>query len=176
MKEEGGREKEGGGPKQEGLALVRGVASRGCAVGTSMGGCVGSHHDSSGSLNENSDGTGGRGPEAAGRGLVQHGGSAAFSCFVAVDRGPPRRLYARGGAFPSLPAARPPPFSRADAAPGALPGPPARNDVPVRRSSELRGFGGPRAAAGRLCSPEAACLEELTGLAEAALRSSYLAD
>ncbi|RLW02963.1 hypothetical protein DV515_00006734 [Chloebia gouldiae] len=24
-----------------------------------MGGCVGSHHDSSGSLNENSDGTGG---------------------------------------------------------------------------------------------------------------------
>lgn len=27
---------------------------------TSMGGCVGSHHDSSGSLNENSDGTGGR--------------------------------------------------------------------------------------------------------------------
>ncbi|CAL1573188.1 unnamed protein product [Knipowitschia caucasica] len=25
-----------------------------------MGGCVGSHHDSTGSLNENSDGTGGR--------------------------------------------------------------------------------------------------------------------
>lgn len=37
---------------------------RDCAGGerseTSMGGCVGSHHDSSGSLNENSDGTGGK--------------------------------------------------------------------------------------------------------------------
>lgn len=31
----------------------------GCSAETSMGGCVGSHHDSSGSLNENSDGTGG---------------------------------------------------------------------------------------------------------------------
>ncbi|KAK7925887.1 hypothetical protein WMY93_008197 [Mugilogobius chulae] len=31
----------------------------GCFAKTSMGGCVGSHHDSTGSLNENSDGTGG---------------------------------------------------------------------------------------------------------------------
>lgn len=35
------------------------LPSPGCSAETSMGGCVGSHHDSSGSLNENSDGTGG---------------------------------------------------------------------------------------------------------------------
>ncbi|KAF3841035.1 hypothetical protein F7725_006897 [Dissostichus mawsoni] len=34
------------------------LPSPGCSAETSMGGCVGSHHDSSGSLNENSDGTG----------------------------------------------------------------------------------------------------------------------
>lgn len=35
------------------------LPNSGCSAETSMGGCVGSHHDSSGSLNENSDGTGG---------------------------------------------------------------------------------------------------------------------
>lgn len=66
---EGGRKERRGG---EGEKRERGASrcSSNCGPGgelpspgysaeTSMGGCVGSHHDSSGSLNENSDGTGG---------------------------------------------------------------------------------------------------------------------
>lgn len=59
---EGGEEKRvRGASRCSSLAVGRGWATKnpGCSAKTSMGGCVGSHHDSSGSLNENSDGTGG---------------------------------------------------------------------------------------------------------------------
>ena len=55
------REREEEGSLDVARAVGRGgeLPSPGCSAETSMGGCVGSHHDSSGSLNENSDGTGG---------------------------------------------------------------------------------------------------------------------
>lgn len=60
---EGVKKENGGGWGASGCSCSCGpggeLPSPGCSAETSMGGCVGSHHDSSGSLNENSDGTGG---------------------------------------------------------------------------------------------------------------------
>lgn len=78
------------------------LPSPGCSAETSMGGCVGSHHDSSGSLNENSDGTGGN---LRGLSTSFIGHKLAFLFFLFFYEGlPPGSLHVvlTGGLLPFL--------------------------------------------------------------------------
>ena len=73
------------------------LPSPGCSAETSMGGCVGSHHDSSGSLNENSDGTGGNSANCFGVFSLSfsYQGLPLGSLPAVRSKGPLRSLYSR---------------------------------------------------------------------------------